>query len=122
RRIETPLGSLSKNQIERGAETLREIRFAIARGHRDCIVPLTDQYYSLIPHRLGRRQNIEDAAVNTIEKADAEEELLQLMRDVYHVQNDLEPRWIASIGRSARSWRRSSVAIPSTAGPRLPCW
>ena len=90
RRIETPLGSLSKGQIERGADTLREIRFALARDHRDQVVPLTSRYYSLIPHRLGRWTSLDDVAINTIEKADSEEELLQLMRDVYHVQNDLE--------------------------------
>jgi poly [ADP-ribose] polymerase len=90
RRIETPLGSLSKNQIERGAEVLCALRFAIARGHRDQIVPLTSQYYTLIPHRLGRWKDIDEVAINSIEKADAEEELLQLMRDVFHVQKDLE--------------------------------
>jgi predicted DNA-binding WGR domain protein len=90
RRIETPLGSLSKGQIERGADALREIRFALARDHQDKVVPLTSQYYSLIPHRLGRWTDINTVAINSIEKADAEEELLQLMRDVYHVQNDLE--------------------------------
>jgi poly [ADP-ribose] polymerase len=90
RRIETPLGSLSKNQIERGADKLRELRFAIARDHQDTLIPLTSQYYSLIPHRLGRRSDLNEVVINTIQKADAEEELLQLMRDVYHVQNDLD--------------------------------
>lgn len=90
RRIETPLGSLSKAQIERGADALRDLRFAIVRGHQDRIVPLTGQYYSLVPHRLGRWTDVNDVAINTVEKADSEEELLQLMRDVYHVQKDLE--------------------------------
>ena len=90
RRIETPLGSLSKSQIERGADALREIRFALARDHKDKIVPLTSRYYSLIPHRLGQRPSLDDVAINSIEKADSEEELLQLMRDVYHIQSDLE--------------------------------
>lgn len=89
-RIETPLGSLSKAQIERGADKLREIRFALARDHKDKVVPLTSQYYTLIPHRLGRWTSLDDVAINTIEKANGEEELLQLMRDVYHVQGDLE--------------------------------
>ncbi len=90
RRIETPLGSLSKSQIERGADALREIRFAIARDHKDQIVPLTSRYYSLVPHRLGRWTDLDAVAINSIEKADTEEELLQLMRDVYHLQGDLE--------------------------------
>ena len=90
RRIETPLGSLSKSQIERGADALREIRFALARDHKDKIVPLTSRYYSLVPHRLGRWTDINDVSINSLEKADTEEELLQLMRDVYHIQGDLE--------------------------------
>jgi poly [ADP-ribose] polymerase len=90
RRIETPLGSLSKGQIERGADALRSLRFAIVRDHPDMILSLTNQYYSLIPHRLGRKADVNDLAINTIEKADSEEELLQLMRDVYHIQKDLE--------------------------------
>lgn len=90
RRIETPLGSLSRTQIEKGADALRAIRFAIARGHTNNIVPLTSQYYSLVPHRLGRWTDPNDVAINSIEKADSEEELLQLMRDVFHVQGDLE--------------------------------
>ena len=90
RRIETPLGSLSQNQIERGAEMLRALRFAITRGHTDQVVPLTSRYYSLVPHRLGRWSKPEDVAIGTIEQADSEEELLQLMRDVYHVQSELE--------------------------------
>lgn len=90
RRIETPLGSLSKAQIEKGADALRALRFAIARDQQDKIVPLTSQYYSLVPHRLGRWADVNDVAISSIEKADGEEELLQLMRDVYHVQGDLE--------------------------------
>ncbi len=90
RRIETPLGSLSKSQIERGADALREIRWALTRDHQDKIVPLTSRYFSLVPHRLGQRPNLDDVAINSLEKADSEEELLQLMRDVYHIQSDLE--------------------------------
>lgn len=90
RRIETPLGSLSKSQIERGADALREIRFALARDHQDKIVPLTSRYYSLVPHRLGRWTDLDAVSINSLEKADTEEELLQLMRDVYHLQGDLE--------------------------------
>ncbi len=109
RRIETPLGSLSKAQIERGADKLREIRFALTRDHQDKIVPLTSQYFSLIPHRLGRITNPDDVAINTIQKADGEEELLQLMRDVYHVQGDLE----ADVDRKYRALGASLSVVPN---------
>ena len=90
RRIETPLGSLSRTQIERGQDKLREIRFAIARRRSDMLVNLTGEYYSLVPHRLGLRFDINAVVIDTVKKADDEEDLLQLMRDVFAVQNDLE--------------------------------
>ncbi len=90
RRIETPLGSLSRTQIERGQDKLREIRFAIARRRSDTLVNLTGEYYSLVPHRLGLRFDINAVVIDTVKKADDEEDLLQLMRDVFAVQNDLE--------------------------------
>lgn len=92
RRIETPLGSLSSIQIERGEAKLREIRFAIARQRRDRLVGLTSEYFSLVPHRLGARIDqtvINNVVIDTVKKADEEEDLLQLMRDVFHVQEDL---------------------------------
>ena len=109
RRIETPLGSLSKAQIERGADKLREIRFALARDHQDKIVSLTSQYFSMIPHRLGRITNPNDAAINTIQKADSEEELLQLMRDVYHVQGELE----SDVDRKYRALGAQITVVPA---------
>ncbi len=99
RRIETPLGSLSRRQIDKGTEALAAIRFAIARGHQDLIVPLTSQYYTLIPHKLGRWTDINEVAIGTVQKADEEEELLQLMRDVFGVQDNLE----ADIDRKYRA-------------------
>ena len=90
RRIETPLGSLSSLQIERGQDKLREIRFAIARQRKDKLVSLTGEYYSLVPHRLGLRIDPNDVVIDTVKKADDEEDLLQLMRDVFFVQDDLE--------------------------------
>lgn len=110
RRIETPLGSLSKSQIERGADALKEIRFAIARDHQDKIVPLTSRYYSLVPHRLGRWTDINDVSINSIEKADTEEELLQLMRDVYHIQGDLE----SETDRKYRALGASLSVVPQS--------
>ncbi len=90
RRIDTPLGALTREQIERGTDKLRALRFAIARGREDRILALSSQYYSLVPHRFGRRIALEEAAISSIEKADEEEELLQLMRDVFFVQGAMD--------------------------------
>ena len=90
RRIETPLGSLTSAQIERGQDKLREIRFAITRQRRERLVALTGEYFSLVPHRLALRFDPLDVIIDTVKKADDEEELLQLMRDVFSVQDDLQ--------------------------------
>jgi poly [ADP-ribose] polymerase len=90
RRIETPLGALSKEQIERGRQKLREIRFAIARKRDGRLPALSSEYYSLVPHRFGAKIDPAAAAITTVEKADDEEELLQLMTDVHHVRADLD--------------------------------
>ncbi len=90
RRIETPLGSLTNAQIERGQDKLREIRFAIARRRRERLTALTGEYFSLVPHRLGTRIDAADVVIDTIQRADEEEDVLQLMRDVFGVQDSLE--------------------------------
>lgn len=90
RRIETPLGSLTNAQIERGQDKLREIRFAIARRRQERLVALTSEYFSLVPHRLGMRITPADIVIDTIQRADEEEDVLQLMRDVFGVQDSLE--------------------------------
>lgn len=97
RRIETPLGGLTDMQIERGEAKLREIRAAIAGQRCERLAVLNGEYFSLIPHRLKIRidqsiinqSNIMDVMIDTVKKADAEEDLLQLMRDIFHVQEDL---------------------------------
>ena len=110
RRIETPLGSLSSAQIERGQDKLREIRFAIARQRKERLVGLTGEYFSLVPHRLGLRIDINDVVIDTVRRADDEEELLQLMRDVFHVQDDLE----ADVERKYRALGAQICALDKT--------
>ena len=90
RRIETPPGSLTGAQIECGQDILRAIRFAIAQRRQDRLAVLTDAYSCLIPHRPGPRFDPRGVVIDTVKKADDEEELLQLMRDVLHVQDALE--------------------------------
>ena len=109
-RIETPLGSLTGTQIERGQDKLRELRFAIARQRRDSLARLTGEYFSLVPHRLGLRFDIKDVVIDTVKKADEEEELLQLMRDVFYVRHDLE----AGVERKYRALGAQMRALDKT--------
>ena len=130
RRIETPLGALSEAQIERGAEALRSLRYALARGRTDSLTALTSQYYTLVPHRLGRWTSADDAAINTPEKADSEEELLQLMRDVFRVQDSLESdtdrkyralgAHLETVEPESREWRQAEKHVLRTQSHRHP--
>ena len=90
RRIETLPGSLTGAQIEGAQDKLRAIRLAIAARSRDRLVTLTGEYFALVPHRLGLRCDPRDVLIDTVKKADEEEELLQLMQDVLRVQDSLE--------------------------------
>ncbi len=88
--IKTPLGALSAAQIYRGYEKLEEIRTAISSGDKRGLASLTSQYYSLIPQRFQGRIDLRSALIDTASKTDRQEELLQLMRDVLNVKDDLD--------------------------------
>jgi poly [ADP-ribose] polymerase len=87
--IRTPLGAISESQIDKGAEKLEQIRKAILYGDDRLLTRLSSEYYSLIPHRFSHRINPAEIIINESDKADREEELLQLMRDVFNVKDEL---------------------------------
>jgi poly [ADP-ribose] polymerase len=93
--IRTPLGSLSESQIEKGAKKLEEIRQAIQNRDLNETTDLSSSYYSLIPQRFSARINPAEVRIDTTDKADRQEELLQLMRDVYKVKDSLESEVMA---------------------------
>lgn len=83
--IETPLGILSHSQIQQGEAILRELREDISKGGSRSL-ELSGEFFTAIPHRIGRSQaEIKAAAITTIEAANEKEELLQLMRDMLKV-------------------------------------
>jgi poly [ADP-ribose] polymerase len=88
--IRTPLGALSLSQIEKGYDKLEQIRKAIKSRRRKKLAELTSEFYSLIPQRFSGRIDPDEAIINTNDKADRREELLQLMKDVYNVKDELE--------------------------------
>jgi hypothetical protein len=61
---------------------------SITQGVADVIFPESSlQFYTLIPHRLGRsKAEMAAAIIDTIEKLEEKQELLQLMKDVLKVQ------------------------------------
>lgn len=88
--IETPLGVLTIGQIDVGQSILDQIAAAIgkARRNREELSALSGQFYTAIPHRLGRtRQAIESAVITSPNDVVAKNDTLQLMRDMLNVNS-----------------------------------
>ena len=73
------------------------------------------QFYTLIPHRLGRsKAEMAAAVIDTIEKLEEKQELLQLMKDVLKVQHQAFA--IKGYPRSKHSSSSSSSSDATCAG------
>lgn len=90
--IETPLGVLTIGQIDRGEAILQQAykvfqeRGAKARSE---LTHLSSEFYTAIPHRLGRsRAALEAAVLDSLEEFEAKQETLQLMRDMLQVNGE----------------------------------
>lgn len=97
--IETPLGVLTVGQVEKGERVLQDA-YAVfkqsvdATGAKkarlqDDLMDLSGQFYTIIPHRIGRsRQAAESAVIATLADFEAKQETLQLMKDMLQVDGD----------------------------------
>lgn len=86
--IETPLGILTLGQIEKGQAVLDELHDELERKRKRKakLQQLSSQFYSAIPHRIGRsRKAIEAAVIRTAADFMAKQDTLQLMRDMLSV-------------------------------------
>ncbi|MFK7989508.1 MAG: WGR domain-containing protein [Sandaracinaceae bacterium] len=92
--IETPLGVLTLGQIQRGESILSELwQIHEAKGSEwkkaDDMARLSGEFYSVIPHRIGRtRAAAARAVIDTHAEFEAKQETLQLMKDMLHVNGD----------------------------------
>jgi poly [ADP-ribose] polymerase 2/3/4 len=93
--IETPLGILTLGQIEKGEAILIELydRFqdkkANARRRDEEMTRLSGEFYTAIPHRIGRsRADVASAVINTLEGFEQKQQTLQLMKDMLQVNGD----------------------------------
>ncbi|MBY0522114.1 MAG: WGR domain-containing protein [Gemmataceae bacterium] len=91
--IETPLGILTVGQIEKGEAILGDLYDLFkqkASSRRDQrMVDLTGQFYTSIPHRIGRtRSAVDNAIINTLETLYQKQETLQLMKDMLSVNGE----------------------------------
>lgn len=89
--IETPLGILTVGQIEKGESILQDIYKLFQQGskNRNKMIDLSGEFYTTIPHRIGRtRAAIDEAVIDSMEDFQAKQETLQLMKDMLQVNGD----------------------------------
>jgi len=89
--IETPLGVVGMSQIEKGEAILQRLyeMFKLGTHDDDAINELTNQFYTVIPHNLGRaRAQIGATRLNSMGAFEEKQDLLQLMRDMLNVTAD----------------------------------
>ena len=89
--IETPLGVLTVGQIEKGEAILDELyeHFKAGTATRKMLEDASGDFYSAIPHRLGRtREAIAAAVIDSLEQFDQKQETLQLMKDMLAVNGE----------------------------------
>ena len=85
--IETPLGVLTIGQIEKGEKILEDIASSLKKKSAD-LSGLSGQFYTVIPHKLGRsRAAVLDSVINTSAKVLEKTDTLQLMRDMLNVSS-----------------------------------
>jgi poly [ADP-ribose] polymerase len=89
--IETPLGVLTVGQIEKGEEILGEIHAVAssAKPNKTKLESLSGDFYSAIPHRIGRtRDAIAAAIIADLGAISQKQETLQLMKDMLAVNGE----------------------------------
>lgn len=88
--IETPLGVLTIEQINQGEDVLQRIHQELnsERPRTERLEQLTSEYYTKIPHRIGRSKvAMKQAVINHIDKYKAEMDLIGLMKDMLQVDS-----------------------------------
>lgn len=95
--IETPLGVLTISQIEKGEAILQDLYglFTASASKKATksqelrMAQLSSDFYSTIPHRIGRtRDAVAAATIATLADFEAKQETLQLMKDMLQVNGD----------------------------------
>jgi hypothetical protein len=89
--IETPLGVLTIGQLDKGEEILDELwaLFKSKKKSKGALVQKSGEFFTAIPHRLGRsRKAMQEAVIDTMPEFQQKYETLQLMRDMLKVNGD----------------------------------
>ena len=93
RGIETPLGLLTKNQIQKGNDILDEIESLLSSRKTEYtdedLQKLSSKFYTIIPHSLGNtEETLKKAILNSYDKIEDKRDLLQLMEDMMEIINN----------------------------------
>jgi predicted DNA-binding WGR domain protein len=115
--IETPLGVLTIGQIERGELILQELYklFESKTATPAEMETLSGEFYTAIPHRLGRtRAAISEAVIDSMADFDAKQETLQLMKDMLAVSGDGAVLFDARVDAQYSALRCNIAALEKT--------
>lgn len=91
--IETPLGILTLGQIEKGEAILVDLYELFQKkevaGREAKLERLSGEFYTAIPHRIGRtRAAVGASVINTLEAFEQKQQTLQLMKDMLQVNGE----------------------------------
>ncbi|MGF1579048.1 MAG: WGR domain-containing protein [Gemmataceae bacterium] len=92
--IETPIGILTLGQIAKGETILEEMYDMFTNKKmsikvRKNLEKLSGDFYTAIPHRIGRsRDQMAAAVIDSLEKFDEKQSTLQLMKDMLRVNGE----------------------------------
>lgn len=88
--IETPLGVLTIAQIDKGQVILDDLAALLSKRKNNAkLIELSGEFYSAIPHRVGRsRAEVSESVIDSVTKLNEKQDTLQLMRDMLSVNGD----------------------------------
>ncbi len=89
--IETPLGILTIGQIEKGEKILLDLYHEVQkkRKNRPRLEQLSGDFYTAVPHRIGRtRAAITTAVIDNLAGIQQKQDTLQLMKDMLQVNGE----------------------------------
>jgi len=116
--IETPLGILTLGQIEKGERILEDLYAEFKKKKKDAgaLEQLSSDFYTAIPHRIGRsRTAIEAAIINTMPAFQQKQETLQLMKDMLEVNGDNAVLFNAKVDQEYAALGCDMEWVPKTA-------
>ncbi len=90
--IETPLGILTVGQIEKGEKILSDMYDLFQAGPKNLranLERLSGDFYTAIPHRIGRTRNaVSTAVIDNLAAFEQKQNTLQLMKDMLQVNGE----------------------------------